>query len=225
MDIKTFNNACDEFLAGKYILAEVKINSILREINNNEKLKNIVADAVEDYDFRTEFSNRIGGDEEHPTLTIPTKEKEIIAFVYSLLYTFDKKQVSFYDFLRKFYGYDENHGQEVQDFSNAIILPFKTAVNNVYSKIHVIVTTDEYQQNHYNQIKAVVREILNNVDSFKLKMTEKEEFTMLLNSLYLASEKNDKKLVFSLMIGLDYFTRCYKKCRPAYLSLEQCFSN
>ena len=35
--------------------------------------------------------------------------------------------------------------------------------------------------------------------------------------------KNDKKLVFSLMIGLDYFTRAHKKSRNAYLTLEECF--
>lgn len=225
MDIKSFNNACDEFLAGKYILAEVKITCILREIANNEKLKNIVSNALENYEFKTEFSKHIGGDEEHPTLTLPKSEKEIISFVYSLLYTFDKKQISLYDFLRKFYGNDDNHGQEVYSFATNILLPFKNAVNNIYSKTHVIVTTDEYQENHYNHIKETVREILNNADDYKLKMTEKEEFTLLLNSLYLASDKNDKRLVYSLMIGLDYFTRNYKKCRPAFLSLENCFNN
>ena len=121
MDIKSFNNACDEFLAGKYILAEVKIASILREIANNEKLKNIVSNALENYEFKTEFSKHIGGDEEQPTLTLPKSEKEIISFVYSLLYTFDKKQISLYDFLRKFYANDNNHGQEVYSFATNIL--------------------------------------------------------------------------------------------------------
>ena len=47
---------------------------------------------------------------------------------------------------------------------------------------------------------------------------------MLLNSLYLASEKNDKKLVFSLMIGLDYFTKANKRAREFYYMIEECFN-
>ena len=70
---------------------------------------------------------------------------------------------------------------------------------------------------------TTIKLIVKNLDSYKLNMNQKEEFTMMLNSLYLASEKNDKKLVFSLMIGLDYFTKCNKKSRHAYLMLEECF--
>ena len=70
---------------------------------------------------------------------------------------------------------------------------------------------------------STIKLILKNLDLYKLNINQKEEFTMLLNSLYLASEKNDKKLVFSLMIGLDYFTKANKKSRNAYLSLEECF--
>ena len=57
------------------------------------------------------------------------------------------------------------------------------------------------------------------------KVNEKEEFTLLLNALYIASENNDKKQVFALMIGLDYFTKVNKRARNAYLSLEECFAN
>ena len=64
---------------------------------------------------------------------------------------------------------------------------------------------------------------MQNLDNFKLNLNQKEEFSMLLNSLFTASEKNDKKLVFALMIGLDYFTKANKKLRKTYLSLEECF--
>ena len=62
------------------------------------------------------------------------------------------------------------------------------------------------------------------MDNYKLGLNDKDEFTMLLNSLYLASDKNDKNLVYSLMIALDYFTKYHKKVRKTYLSLEECFS-
>ena len=36
-ELNQFNNACDEFISGKYILIDLKISSILEIITNNEK--------------------------------------------------------------------------------------------------------------------------------------------------------------------------------------------
>ena len=62
------------------------------------------------------------------------------------------------------------------------------------------------------------------MENLKLGLNEKEEYKLLLNSLYVASDKNDKNLVYSLMIGIDYFTKHNKKVRKTYLALEECFS-
>ena len=219
-----FNNACDEFISGKYILADIKINSILNIISNDEKISNIVASCIDNYDFNTAFANAQREYENDSSLVLPTDERQVIAFVYNLLYRFNNKIIDFYDFLSKFYKKEnETAGKEFYNFANAIIIPFKNAINDIYSKRHVIVDTDDYQKNYYNKIKTTIRLIMKNIDTYKLKMNEKEEFTMLLNSLFIASEKNDKKFVYSLMIALDYFSRCNKRTRPAYLSLEECF--
>lgn len=220
-----FNTACDEFILGKYILADIKIGSILKIISEDEKIKNIITSCIDEYDFNTAFSLASKETENGFTLTIPNNEKEIIAFVYNLLYRFDNKIYDFYDFISKYYKNEgESNGKEFYNFANAIIIPFKQAINDIYSKRHVIVDADDYQTNYYNKIKQCIRLIMKNLDIYKLKMNEKEEFTMLLNSLFIASEKNDKKLVYSLMIALDYFTKINKKSRPAYLSLEDCFT-
>ncbi len=220
-----FNTACDEFILGKYILADIKIASILHIISEDEKIKNIVSSCIDDYDFNTAFSQASRENEKGFTLTIPTEEKEVIAFVYNLLYRFDNKIYDFYDFLARYFKNEgEPNGKEFYNFANAIIIPFKQAINDIYSKRHIIVDTDDYQTNYYNKIKNCIRVIMKNIDNYKLKLNEKEEFTMLLNSLFIASEKNDKKLVYSLMIALDYFSKVNKKSRSAYLSLEECFT-
>ena len=224
-DLINFNTACDEFVNGKYILADVKISSLLNIIAEDEKLRNIVASTLEDYDFKEKLINATKSEGNGYVLILPTDEKEIIAFVYSLFYRFNNKTIDFYDFISQYYkSDDENPGKEFYNFANAIITPFKNAINSIYSKRHVIVESDDYQKNYYNKLITTVKLIVKNIDNYKLKMNEKEEFTMLLNSLYLASQKNDKKLVFSLMVALDYFSRCNKKTRNAYLSLEECFT-
>ena len=220
-----FNNACEEFVTGKYILVDIKISSILKLIANDEKLKNIVNSCIQNYDFNEQFKLCSIQQEDGFCLVLPTDDKEVIAFVYNLLYRFKTNEIDFYKFLTKYFNHDEaNNNKEFNTFVNAIIIPFRDAINKVYTKRHVIVDSTDYQNNRYNKIKTTVKFIAQNLDTYKLNMNEKEEFTMLLNSLYLASEKNDKKLVFSLMVGLDYFARCHKKVKSAYLALEECFN-
>lgn len=224
-ELTQFNNACDEFIAGKYILADIKIASILKLTNADEKVKNLVASTLAKFDFVDVFKQAvIENEDESFSLNVPTDEKEIIAFVYSLLYRFNTKEIDFYNFLNKFYKVDNAVGQEFKLFAENIITPFKAAINSLYTKRHIIVNANDYQTNYYNKIMTTIRLIVSNIDNYKLKMNEKEEFTMLLNSLYLASEQNDKKLVFSLMIALDYFSRINKHVRNAYFSLEECFT-
>lgn len=217
-ELKNFNDICDEFIDGKYLLVDIKISSILNVINENEKLKNIVNNCLYDFDFSTQFSNDVADKEFSKTLTLPSSSQEIIAFVYTLLHKFKTGEVDFKKFIDNYFG--NNNGK---DFANKIINPFKEAVNDIFSKRHILVETDEYQSNQFNKIMQTVRLIIKNIDNYKLNMNQKEEFTMLLNSLYYASEQNNKKLVYSLMIGLEYFSKCNKKTRIAYLSLEECF--
>ena len=218
-----FNTACEEFANGKYILADAKILSILKIIENDEKIKDIVRTCCEGYNFPNAYNNAVEFKNDEAFFSIPKEDKEIIAFVYHLLSSFENNSINLYDFLQKFYSIDNSPNNFVK-FANGIIEPFKEAVNSVYSKRHILVESEDYQNNIYNKIKTTINLILNSMDNYKLDLNAKEEFTMLLNSLYLASEKNDKKLVYSLMIGVDYFTKAYKKSRVAYLSLEECFT-
>lgn len=222
-ELQPFNNACDELVAGKYILIDLKIQSILNIIAENEKLKNIVNSCLQEFDFNKQSKQYLINSDDNISLSLPQVDQEIVAFVYNLLYKFNAKTLDFYDFLKTYYNAENAGGKEFSEFARTIITPFKNAVNSIYSKRHVLVETSDYQNNIYNKIMTTINLIVKSLDGYKLNMNQKEEFTMMLNSLYQASEKNDKKLVFSLMIGLDYFTKCNKKSRHAYLMLEECF--
>ena len=146
-ELSAFNTACDEFVAGKYILADIKIASILKLIDADEKVKNIVASTLNKFDFVEYFKqNMIENSDETFTLIIPTDEKEIIAFVYSLLYRFNNKEIDFYTFLNKFYKTDDALGQEFKKIAERTKREEKTALNSLYSKRHIIVNANDNQK-------------------------------------------------------------------------------
>ncbi|MGN0788083.1 MAG: hypothetical protein ACI4L6_03365 [Candidatus Onthoplasma sp.] len=215
-----FNKTCDEFVKGKYILVDAKIDAILKIIANDEKLRNIVNSCLENFDFFVKSKLYILKN----GIIMPTDENEVVAFVYNLLYRFKSGDIDFYEFISSLYGENgEISSENFEKFARSIIEPFKQAISSIFTKRHVLVDSTDYQNNYYNKIKSTVQLILKNIDEYRLKDNEKEEFIMLLNSLYIASENNDRKLVYSLMIGLDYFTKANKKSRVAFLMLEECF--
>jgi len=110
----------------------------------------------------------------------------------------DNKTIDLYTFLTDFFHEEEAEaGKEFINFTNNIIVPFKTSIDNIYSSRHIVVNSTDYQLNYFNKIMSTIQLIIKNSDNYRLKINEKEEFTILLNALYLASENNDKKQVFS----------------------------
>ena len=88
-DLNQFNIACEQLLNGKYILIDIKIASLLKIIDENEKLKNIVSNSLNNYDFSSQLKNELDSN-----LILPTSEKEIVSFVYSLLYQFKNNELN-----------------------------------------------------------------------------------------------------------------------------------
>lgn len=222
--LSNVNNACDEFLSGKYILADIKISSILKIIDSSSDILKVVSTCMEDYDFASAFAESIHENEDGKVLVLPSTDAQIVAFTYSLLQQIKNQNIPFNDFLKEYYSSTDFVGtQEYNYFSTAVILPFKKALNNLCARYYNTIQEDNKQIAINNNLKANIKLIADNVNNYKLSLNEKEEFVMLLNSLFLACDKNDKKLIYSLMVGLDYFSKFHKKTRNAYLALEDCF--
>lgn len=221
LDLKVFNESCEDFLNGKYILAEYKISSILKAINNSDKLKNIVISCIENYNFSEQLKAAVG---ENLIITLPDTAKGIIAFCFSLLYNIDNKNIKFYDFLLTYYNYNEiSNLESYKSFAMNIILPFKEAINNVFMKTHILVDSEDYQSNIYNKLRKICDYVLNNLEEYKLKGVYLEEFEILIKSMSSACKRNDKDGVYALLVGLDYFSTEHKKVKIVYEQFKECF--
>lgn len=221
LDLKAFNESCEDFLNGKYILAEYKISAILKAVTNSDKLKNIVASCIENYNFSEELKKVCG---DNHVITLPADVKGIIAFCFSLLFNIENKNIAFFDFLSAYYGYNDISGLDsYKSFAMHIILPFKEAINNVYMKTHILVDSVDYQNNIYNKLKKICKLVLDNIDEYKLKDVYQEEFEILINAMYDACVRNDKETVYALLVGVDYFSVAHKKTKVVYEQFKECF--
>ena len=221
LDLIQFNSACDDFIAGKYILANIKVKALINTINDSEKLTTLVSNCLDGFDFSEMFRESVSS----TGLTLPTNDKALIAYCFNVLYNLDVGTVTFLDFLTKYFSSDAlDGGQEFKLFVNTIIVPFNKAINSEYLRLYEMTCTEDYQNNLYHKLENVAQANLNNIDNIKLKDIEKEELELLLNAIIQASDKNDKKLIYALMIGLEYFVKANQRARDIYLQLKDCFT-
>ena len=140
-ELSSFNSACDELVAGKYILIDVKINSILATIETDEKIKAIVSSCVNNFNFVELFNSLIASN----SLVTPSSNEQIVAVVYNLLYRFKNKEIDFYEFLTAYFPNEESTDLQFASFASSLISPFKKAVGELFIQRHVIVESSDYQ--------------------------------------------------------------------------------
>ena len=221
LDLKQFNLACEDFIAGKYILANVKVKALMKSINESEKLTDLVSSCLDGFDFTIAFRESIvvGG------LQLPKDNKSIVAYCFNVLYNLDEGTITFLDFLNKYFVSSKTSGgEEFKLFTSTIIEPFKMAINNEYKNLYEMTSSDDYQNNLYHKLANVAEVNLNSLEGLKLKEIEKEELQLLLFSIKQASEKNNRKLIYALMVGMDYFVKYNKRAKDIYLQLKDCFT-
>jgi len=222
LDLKQFNSACDELVAGKYILANVKIKALINSINNSEKLTDMISNCLDNFDFNATFRESVLPNK---GLKLPEEDKDIIAYCFNVLYNLDVETITFLDFLNKYFlSSQTSGGEEFKMFSNTIITPFKQAVNNEYSRMYDMTSTEDYQNNLYHKLMNVANININLLDEINLKDIEREEMELLLNAIITASSKNDKKLIYAIMVGIEYFVKYNKRAKHIYLQLKDCFA-
>lgn len=221
LDLIQFNSACDDLVAGKYILANMKVRALINSINVSEKLTDLVSNCLEGFDFGTRFRESITS----RGLTLPHDDKDIIAYCFNILYNLDEETVTFLDFLSKYFVSSRmSGGEEFKAFADTVIEPFKKAMNDEYQRVYEMTSTEDYKNNLFHKLARVAEVNINALDEIKLRDIEREELYYLLNAIVEASDRNDKKMIYALMVGMDYFVKANKRAKDIYLQLKDCFS-
>ena len=134
--LDNFLNACDEFIQGKFILADIKISKILRAISTSKEVYNLMAESLINYNFKKEYSElKRLSDEQGKDFALPKDTQSVISFVFAMLVEIDSKRIDFSELLSTTFPYATSQREEYAMFSQKFITPFKNAVSKMFGVV------------------------------------------------------------------------------------------
>lgn len=243
VELNNFFDACDEFIDGKFILADIKIAKILRAISQSSSIYNIIAESLINYDFASESKllEQESKEENNGDLVLPDDSSVIIPYVFSLLVEIDSKHISFNDFLASNFISANSQKEEYEAFAENIIEPFKDAIANVLELDESIqeqledddedeVEDDESDEDEeYDEDEEEIEEkdddtllfdrlsrMCNIIDDkliFINKKDKRSNIELLINALKDASKMQNMNIVLALVMALNEFAHKEKKIK------------
>ena len=198
--IENFFSSCDEFISGKFILADIKIAKLLRAITESSEIYDVVAESLINYDYKKE-SVILEEDckaKNEGNLILPDDKDIVIPYVFSLLVEIDSKQQNFNEYLEKNFVGASSQKEEYEAFAYCIIIPFKNAIAEA---IGYEIDGDEKFLNE-NEQKSSQENIANNEELREDKKEEvkeiekKDDTTLLFDRLSRMTSIINDKLIF-----------------------------
>lgn len=131
-NLKTFFQACNEMINGRFILSDIKIAKILNSIANSSVLYDLFAKCMVDFNYKTEFrnakvSNKVNGG----YFVLPNDEKRIIALVFCFLIDVDNSRINLQSFINENFYSADGYNISYSNFSLNVLVPFKNSVSNL----------------------------------------------------------------------------------------------
>lgn len=227
--IDIFIKRCNDIIDGKFLLIDKNISNLLKSIANDETICELMKSCLKDFDFAKTYEacKESDYDEGCKTMfTLPENEKDLIAYVFSLLWQFDSKQMDFQKYLTDCFVNTSSLYESYNIFCEAVLKPFKKAV---VGYINVLGETESVSENNIllekflkgQKIEFGVYVVdslifaLNGIqkkvaDDVKIKMHVKQDMCLLCDGLSNAIISRDKKLIKLIYTGFYYAFKDYE---------------
>lgn len=238
--IKTFFDACNEMIQGRFILSDIKISKILKAIANSEVLYNLFADVLSDFKFKEEFekaktSNKINGG----YFSVPENDEKAIALVFCILLEVDNQKMNLQTFVNDYFYSPEGYNISYSNFSLSVLVPFKNAVLNILgcnedgTLIEEEVeeeAEEEYEEPEPNtrekilfaNLTMALNELLSVIMRSKLNEEQKEELRIIIDAMFEAIELEHLTIINALTIPLEHMIGKNKQVKYYYNDFKEC---
>ncbi len=138
-ELDLFIEKTDEFIEGKYILADIKIVGVLKAVASSETLLALFKNCLTDFDYfeakkKYLVPNRLmGGDKGE--FIFPPNSRELLAFIFNILVDIDAKNIELGEFINKYFFVDGSFSSGYDAFINAMIKPFRNSVKMLMESV------------------------------------------------------------------------------------------
>ncbi|MBE7073861.1 MAG: hypothetical protein E7379_02075 [Clostridiales bacterium] len=135
-NVKDFLNACDDLINCKYLVAEYKIQRMLKILANSDEICSLVGECLEQFNRDREFAKAYIQDGNGDFVYIcPSEEYKVLALVFCTLVDIDNKKIDFVDFIKRFFGREE---VPFQAFLQEMIVPFRNLIADVFGEERLV---------------------------------------------------------------------------------------
>lgn len=133
MEDKTIENflvSCQDLIDCKFLVAEYKLQKMLQDLANASEVCSLVGECLEQFNREREFAKAFVQDGHGDYLfVLPDEEYKIIALVFCTLMDIDAKKIDFTDFVKRFFGKNEDaYGSFVKE----MIAPFRDLIAEAF---------------------------------------------------------------------------------------------
>ncbi len=138
-ELALFLERAEEFIDGKYILADIKIVNLLKTIVASETLLAIFKNCLADFNFEQAQKKYLVKSKYLSTdkgeFILPTSSRELLAFTFTLLAEIDAKRIDFGQFINKYFYEDGSFSAGYSAFINSLIKPFRNSVKLIMESV------------------------------------------------------------------------------------------
>lgn len=138
-ELELFLERCDEFIDSKYILADVKLASLLRSIASSNTLLALFQNCLNGFDYYGAQKRYLVKNPHVTTdkgeFVLPPNSRELLAFIFTTLVEIDGKRIDFAEFLSKYFYVDGSFSASYDAFITAMIKPFKNSVKMLMESV------------------------------------------------------------------------------------------
>ncbi len=216
---RKFIDYCNKYASSKLILSTQPLQDLLKLLASERDIFAMIESSAKDFDFNEEFSNAQIQTSTGTILRLPKSPKALVAFVTTLLYSFDNGSINVLDFLEKFYPTEEGVKGSFPLMCKAVIIPFRdTMISMLRGEAEEVEEEIEEVQDKCavpdgavaqggRALRALAKTIL---EDRALTSQEKNDLLTVTDGALHALEIRDAKLVKSFLVALGYLVEDVK---------------
>lgn len=214
-EIDKFLEACDDLLNCKFLVAEYKIQRLLQQLASASDVCSLVGECLEQFNRDREFAKTFVQDGQGDFVCLmPSEEYKVIALVFCTLVDIENKKIDFVDFIKRFFGREEN---PFKAFLDTMIVPFKKLIEEAFSyaendkdEDHHDDEDDEDEDDDdddhvddevYDDVQKIAVQILSELQ-FSRQDNDTQNAITICKAIVKTAKMHDMEVTFSLAIAL-----------------------